>query len=103
MTMEVGGNSVDPTGVVASARDEVHVAIAEAFGGAADSCDAALIEGDRVEGADFLDLESQSDLAAISWAPTSRRWTMSAMTALSGERKSTVKTHLPGMMLRLLG
>jgi hypothetical protein len=62
---------VDPAGVVAGARDDVHVGIAQPLGGVADGLHAALVEGGRVELADDLGLENDTPISSQSFGARS--------------------------------
>ena len=104
MTIVAGATAVDPAGVVAGARDDVPVRVAEPLGRAAHRArpaPASKVTGSKCPTASTAQpTPSASQIVAAS---ASIRARMPSSFAWSGERMSTVNTTLPGSTLREFG
>ena len=105
MIMVEGATLVDPAGVVAGARDDVHVASSRALGGVAHALDAA--SGRRSPDRNGRPPRPRSRRRAprrsFGASASMLRVACASSLACSGERMSTVNTTLPGSTLRELG
>ena len=93
MTIAVGATRLIQQASWPAPETMLRCDVAEPLGGVADRLDATLVERDRVEMADLLDLDFDAErLADRRRCPSRMRPSIASSVSLSGERMSMVKT-----------